>query len=140
MRQEEPEIIEGDKGLARRWLFVIALYLLFVIWLEPLIDFILMHQGFAPTPEGIAALNQKKLYMSGIAFGVARSLPIMLFLWLGWQIARGQRLPPRGLRMPLTVHVIKGRKAAMIGMVMVAVGLLLLLRELTMLAMAHPVL
>jgi hypothetical protein len=140
MKQQKPEIIQGDKGLARRWLIVIALYLLLVVWLEPLIDFILMQLPLSPTDEAIAALNQKKRYMSSLAFGVARTLPIMLFLWLGWQIVRSQRLPPKGLRMPMTVHVIKGRKAAMIGMVMVALALLLLLRELTMLASAQPLL
>lgn len=138
MKQNKPEIIQGDKGLAKSWLIVIALYLLLLVWLEPLIDFILMQMPLAPTDEAIAALNQKKLYMTGIAFGVARSLPIMLFLWLGWLIVRGQRLPPKGLRMPLTVQVIKGRKAAMIGMVMVALALLLLLRELTLLVSAQP--
>ncbi len=138
MKDKKPEIIEGDKVLAKSWLIAIAFYLLVVVWLEPLIDFILMQMPLSPTPEGLAALNQKKLYMSGIAFGVARALPIMLFLWLGWQIVRSQRLPPRGLRMPLTVYVIEGRKAAMIGMVMVAVALLLLLREFSMLVSAQP--
>lgn len=138
MKQNKPEIIHGDKQVAKNWLIVIALYLLLLVWLEPLIDFILMQMPLAPTEEAIAALNQKKLYMTGVAFGVARSLPIMLFLWLGWQIMRAQRLPPRGLRMPLTVQVIAGRKAAMIGMVMVAVALLLLLRELTLLVSAQP--
>lgn len=137
-QQQKPETIQGDKGLAKNWLIVIALYLLLLVWLEPLIDFILMQLPFTPTAEGVAALNHKKLYMSTIAFGVARTLPIMLFLWLGWQIMRAQRLPPKGLRMPMTVHVIKGRKAAMIGMMMVALALLLLLRELTMLVSAQP--
>lgn len=138
MKQNKPEIIHGDRRLAKSWLIVIALYLLLVLWLEPLIDFILMQMPLAPTEEAIAALNQKKIYMTAIAFGVARALPVMLFLWLGWQIVRSQRLPPRGLRMPLTVHVITGRRAAMIGMVMVALGLLLLLRELTLLVSAQP--
>lgn len=139
MNNKKPEIIQGDKNLAKSWLIFIALYLLLVIWLEPLIDLILMQMPLAPTEEAIAALNQKKLYMTGIAFGVARSLPIMLFLWLGVLIVRGQRLPPKGLRMPLTVQLIQGRKAVMIGMVVVAVALLLLLRELSMLVAAQPV-
>jgi len=138
MKRQKPEIIHGNKDLARRWLIIIALYVLLMVWLEPLIDFILMQLPMSPTEEAIAAMNQKKQYMTGVAFGIARSLPIMLFLWLGWQIMRSQRLPPKGVPMPLTVHVIQGRKAAMIGMVMVAVALLLLLRELTMLASAQP--
>lgn len=137
MKQQKPEIIPGDKQIAKSWLIVVAFYLLLLVWLEPLIDFILMQMPLTPTVEGIAALNKQKLYMSGVAFGVARSLPIMLFLWLGWQIVRAQRLPPKGMRLPVTVLLLEGRKAAMIGMVMVAVALMLLLREFSMLVSAQ---
>ncbi len=137
MKQQKPEIIPGDKQLAKSWLLVVAFYLLLLVWLEPLIDFILMQMPLTPTVEGIAALNKQKLYMSSVAFGVARSLPIMLFLWLGWQIVRAQRLPPKGMRLPVTVLLLEGRKAAMIGMVMVAVALMLLLREFSMLVSAQ---
>ncbi len=137
MKQQKPEIIPGDKQLAKSWLLVVAFYLLLLVWLEPLIDFILMQMPLTPTVEGIAALNKQKLYMSSLAFGVARSLPIMLFLWLGWQIVRAQRLPPKGMRLPVAVLLLEGRKAAMIGMVMVAVALMLLLREFSMLVSAQ---
>lgn len=138
MRREKPEFVEGHPGAAKSWLIVIALYLLLLLWLEPLIDFILMQMPLSPTEEALAQLNQKKVYMSTIVFGVARSLPVMLFVWLGWQIMRAQRLPPRGLRLPLTVRLIKGRKAAMTGMGMVALGLLLLLREITLMFAVQP--
>jgi len=89
--------------------------------------------------EAIVALNQKKAYVSSIAFGVMRSLPILLFVWLGLQIMGTMRLPPKGMRLPIAVLLIEGPKARMIGMAMMAVGLLLLLRELSMLASAQPV-
>ena len=139
MKQQKPEIIPGDKRLAKNWLIVIACYLLLLVWLEPLIDFILMQMPITPTEEGIAALNRQKIYMSGIAFGVARSLPIMLFLWLGWQIVRAQRLPPKGMRLPVAVLLLDGRRAVMIGMAMVVVALMLLLREFSILASAQAI-
>ena len=68
-----------------------------------------------------------------------RSLPILLFLWLGLQIMQAMRLPPKGMRLPITVLLIEGHKARMIGMVMAAVGLLLLFRELSLLVNAQLV-
>ena len=138
-KRKKPEIILADKSLQKTCLILAALYVLFLLWLEPLIDFFLMQMPLEQTDEGIEALNQKKAYVSAVAFGVMRSLPILLFLWLGLQIMQTMRLPPKGMRLPLTVLLIEGPKARMIGMVMVAVGLLLLFRELSLLVNAQPV-
>lgn len=137
--KRKPEIILADKQLQKTWLILAALYVLFLLWLEPLIDFILMQMPLERSHEAIVALNQKKAYMSTIAFGVMRSLPILLFLWFGLQILQAMRLPPKRMRLPITVLLIEGPKARMIGMIIVAVGLLLLFRELSMLVSAQPV-
>ena len=138
-KQKKPEIILADKPLQKTCLILAALYVLFLLWLEPLIDFFLMQMPLEHTDEGIETLNQKKAYMSAVAFGVMRSLPILLFLWLGLQIMQAMRLPPKRMRLPLTVLLIEGPKARMIGMVMVAVGFLLLFRELSLLVNAQLV-
>ena len=140
MRNKKPEIILADKRLQKNCLILAALYVLLLLWLEPLIDFFLMQLPVESTHEAIVALNQKKAYVSAIAFGVMRSLPILLFFWLGWQIMGTMRLPPKGIKLPITVLRIEGPKARMIGMVMVAVAFLLLFRELSMLVGAQPVL
>ena len=140
MRNKKPEIILADKQLQKNCLILAALYILLLLWLEPLIDFFLMQLPLERSHEAIVALNQKKAYVSAIAFGVMRSLPILLFLWLGLQIMGTMRLPPKRLKLPITVLLIEGPKARMIGMVMVALGLLLLFRELAMLVAAKPVL
>jgi len=140
MSKRKPEIILADKRLQKNCLILAALYVLFLLWLEPLIDFLLMQMPLDRSHEAIVALNQKKAYVSSIAFGVMRSLPILLFLWLGLQIMGTMRLPPKGMRLPITVLLIEGPKARMIGMVIMAVGLLLLLREVSMLVSAQPVL
>ncbi len=139
MHKRKPEIILADKPLQKTCLILAALYVLCLLWLEPLIDFFLMQMPLERTDEGIQALNQKKLYVSAVTFGVMRSLPILLFLWLGFQIMQAMRLPPKGMRLPITVLLIEGAKARMIGMVMVAVGLLLLFRELSLLISAQLV-
>ncbi len=139
MKKRKDEIIPADKNVQKAWLIMAALYVLFLVWLEPLIDFMLMQLPLDRSHEAIVALNQKKAYVAAIAFGVARSLPILMFLWLGFQIVQTQRLPPRGLRLPFTVHVTEGPKARTMGMVMVAVSFILLFRELTMLVNAQPV-
>ncbi|HHJ80558.1 MAG TPA: hypothetical protein ENJ65_02880 [Candidatus Tenderia electrophaga] len=140
MRNKKPEIILADKQLQKNCLILAALYILLLLWLEPLIDFFFMQLPLERSHEAIVALNQKKAYVSAIAFGVMRSLPILLFLWLGLQIMGTMRLPPKRLKLPITVLLIEGPKARMIGMVMVALGLLLLFRELAMLVAAKPVL
>ena len=137
--KRKPEIILADKQLQKTCLILAALYVLFLLWLEPLIDFFLMQLPLDRSHEAIMALNQKKAYVSAIAFGVMRSLPILLFLWFGLQILKAMRLPPKGMRLPITVVLIEGPRARMIGMIIVAVGLLLLFRELSMMVNAQPV-
>jgi len=139
MHRRKPEIILADKQLQKNCLILAAVYVLFLLWLEPLIDFLLMQLPLDRSHEAIVALNQKKAYVSAIAFGVMRSLPILLFLWLGWQIMGTMRLPPKNMKLPITVLLIEGPKARMIGMAMVAVALLLLFRELSLLTSAQPV-
>lgn len=133
------DIIPADQRVRKNWLILIALYILILLWLEPIIDFFLMQLPLERSHEAIVALNQKKAYVSSIAFGVMRSLPILTFVWYGLLIVQAQRLPPKGVRLPITVVLIEGPRARMIGMVMVAVGLLLLLREVAMLVTAQPV-
>jgi len=138
--KQKPQIIPADTQLRKNWLILIALYILILLWLEPIIDFLLMQLPLEPSTEAIQALNEKKAYISSIAFGVMRSLPILTFTWFGLVIVQRMRLPPKGMRLPITVVLIEGPRARMIGMVIVAVGLLLLLREVSLLVNANPML
>ncbi len=137
-KQDKDEFVHGDPRVLRSWLILVGLYLLILLWLEPVIDFMLMQLPYDHSPESLNALNQKKAYVAAIAFGVLRSLPILMFLWLGMLVVQGQRLPPKGLKMPVSAKVIKGPKARMIGMGMTAIASVLLLRELTLLVSAQP--
>lgn len=139
-KKEKDEFVEGDPRVLQSWLILAGLYLLILLWLEPVLDFMLMQLPYGHSPESLDALNHKKAYIAAIAFGVLRSLPILMFLWLGMLVMQGQRLPPQGLKMPVTVKVIKGHKARMTGMGMTAIASVLLLRELTLLVSAQPLL
>lgn len=133
MKPKKPEIIPADPRQRYRWLMIAALYLLMLLWFEPVLDLLLHQLLFSPTPEGVAALTQQKALVASWGYGVLRSLPLLLFLWMGWQITHTRMLPPRQLRLPFAVVLIKGPKAQLIGMGIVALALLSLLRELALL-------
>jgi len=134
--KDQDEFVTGDKQVGKNWLIVIFLYLLLLIWLEPLIDFLLTLNPPDKELGAIKAFNQKKAYITTVVFGMARSLPILLFLWIAYRIFLSERIPPKDMRLPFTVKLIKGQQAKMAGMSMIALSLLLLFRELYMLVNA----
>lgn len=138
MRKDKEEFVYGDKAVAKTWLLFILLYLLFLLWLEPLIDFLLSSKGPDMDLAAIERFNQRKVYITTIAFGVARSFPILFFLWFGYQSMISGQLPPRNMKMPFTIRIIKGKNASMLGMFVIALSLLLLFRELSLLLQVQP--
>ena len=134
--KDEEEFVVGDKQVGKSWLIVIFLYLLLLLWLEPLIDFLLTLNPPDKELGAIKAFNQQKAYIATVVFGVARSLPILLFLWIAYRILLSERIPPKGMKLPFTVKLIKGQQAKMAGISMIALSLLLLFRELFMLVNA----
>lgn len=138
-KRDEDEFQEGDPRLIKTWLLLILIYILFLLWLEPIIDFMMSLK--APDMElgAIERFNDKKEYIATIAFGAARSFPILLFLWFGYQSMITGQLPPKGMRLPFAVRLIKKQNATMLGMFIVAVSLLLLFREFSILSHVHPI-
>ncbi|TPW10447.1 MAG: hypothetical protein FD130_2217 [Halothiobacillaceae bacterium] len=135
--KKKPEIIPGDRRLRKSWLIVAALYLLLLLWLEPLIDYLLLLTPLDRSADALNTLNQRKIYTTAIAFSVARSLPVLLFLWFGSQVLSAQRLPPRGMRLPFSVPVLEGVKARMVGMLIVVMSLIVLFREVILMVSAQ---
>lgn len=134
--KDKDEFVEGDKQVGKNWLILVFLYLLLLLWLEPLIDFLLTLNPPDKELAAITAFNQQKAYIATVVFGVARSLPILLFLWIAYRILLSERIPPKGMKLPFTVKLIKGQQAKMTGVSMIALSLLLLFRELYMLVNA----
>ena len=116
--EDEDEFVAGDKQVGKNWLIVIFLYLLLLIWLEPLIDSLLALNPPDKELGAIKAFNQHKAYIATVVFGIARSLPILLFLWIAYRILLSERIPPKGMRLPFTVKLVKGQQAKMAGMSM----------------------
>ena len=130
MKKEKEEFEIADKSTGKNWLIFFFMYLLVLLWLEPLIDILLSLDQPDKELAGIQAFNEKKKYIATVAFGIARSLPILLFLWLAYRILLGARVPPKGMKVPFTVKIIKGEQAKMVGLSMIALGMILLFREL----------
>jgi len=128
--KNDDEFISGDKRLLKNWLIIFFLYLLLLIWLEPLIDFLLALNPPDKELGAITAFNQLKIHIATIAFAIARSLPILLFLWIAYRSLLSEQIPPKGMKLPFSVKLIKGQQARMAGLSMVALSLLLLFREL----------
>jgi len=131
--KNDDEFIIGEKHVGKTWLIVFFLYILFLLWLEPLIDFLLTLNPPDKELGAITAFNEQKAYIATVAFGIARSLPILLFLWIAYRVLLTTQLPPKGMKLPFTVKIIKGQQAKMVGISMIALSMLLLFRELYLL-------
>jgi len=129
-RRDDDEYLDGDRRTGKNWLIIFFLYVLCLLWLEPLIDFLLSLNPPDTELAAINAFNNHKIHIAKIAFGIARSLPIILFLWLAYRSIVTERIPPKGMKIPFTVKLIKGLQAKMVGVSMITLGMILLFREL----------
>ena len=134
MRRERPEFIPGDRQVRQNWLIIIAIYVLFLVWLEPLIDFLLSFDPLAVDPLAMAGLNEKKRFYASVAYGACRSLPIGLLFWLGYRMVSSARIPPARMKLPFTVQKVKGRQARLIGLLLMGISLFLLYWEMVQLS------
>lgn len=134
MRPEKPELVPADKRIRQNLLIVVAAYLLFLVWLEPLLDFLLSFDPLASDPFAMAGLNRKKMLYTSVAFAAARSVPIGLFFWLGYRIVASASLPPARMKFPVTVHKIKGKQARMFGLLLMSVCMFLIYWEMVQLS------
>ena len=129
MRKQEPEFIQADIPLRKTLFILIALYILFLLWLEPMIDLLLSFLYNSDDPLGIPELNQQKIVVAGMAFAMARSLPMIFLIWFAYRGIMSARMPPARMRFPFTVNVIKGKHARMFAMLLISVCLLLIYHE-----------
>lgn len=134
MRREKPEIIPGDKQTRQNLLIILALYILVLVWLEPLIDFLLSLDPMSADPLAMADLNTKKILIASVAYAAMRALPIGLFFWLGYRIVASARIPPARMKFPMAVQKIKGRQARLFGLLLMSVCLFLIYWEMVQLS------
>ncbi len=134
MRRQKPELIPADRRTRQNLLIIAAAYVLFLVWLEPLIDFLLSLDPLAVDPFAMAGLNQKKIQYSSAAFAAARSVPIGLLFWLGYRILASASIPPARMKFPFQVHKIKGKQARLYGLLLMGISMFLIYWEMVQLS------
>ena len=126
------EIIEGDKSLRLNLYIVIATFILLVISVEPVIDFILLSIYEQNSPVMLEHINRLKLTVSTIVYTLVGLIPAFYASWFGYRVIASSKLPPVLLsgktRFPFTVVVIKGRPAKMFGILIIVVAMILIIQ------------
>ena len=134
MRQQRPEIVPADRRTRQNLLILFAAYLLLLLWLEPLIDFLLSLDPMAGDPLAMAGLDKKKVLYTSVVFAAVRCIPISLFFWLGYRILTSATIPPARMKFPITVQKIRGKQARMFGIVLMSLCMLLICWEMAQLS------
>jgi hypothetical protein len=124
------EFIPGDKDVRLNFYLVIAVYLLVLVSLESIIDFILVLGVDNHDPRSILNMNQNKIIISNMAITVMHVVPMLLIAWLGYRIAASASIPPARMKLPFTVPLIKGKNARMVGILVITVALFLISQDL----------
>ena len=124
------EIIEGDKSLRLNFYISVATFLLLIISVEPVIDFVLLSIFNQNTPALIEYINKIKLVVSTLIYTVIGLIPAFYASWFGYRVVASSKLPPVLLsgktRFPFTVVVIKGKHAKMFGILILVVSVVLI--------------
>ena len=126
------EIVEGDKSLRLNFYIILASFLLLIISVEPIIDFILLSIFEQHTPVLIEHINKIKLIASTLIYTVIGLIPAFFASWFGYRVIASSKLPPVLLsgktRFPFTVIVIKGKHAKMFGVLIIVVSVVLIIQ------------
>jgi hypothetical protein len=130
------EMIPGDKIVRLNFYLVAALYFLILVFLEPIIDFVLMLGVNNSDPQSIINMNQNKVLVSNMAVTVMQVIPMLFIAWFGYRILASARLPPARMKLPFTVPLIKGKNARMIGLLLITLALFLISQDLVTLGQA----
>ena len=132
--KEPYEMVPGDKSVRLNFYLFCVFYILFIISLEPLIDFVLLLSIDERDIQAIQAINNTKVVITSLAFTFAQVLPLSLITWLGYRILSSAKLPPARMKFPFTVPALKGKKARMLGILLITLSLLLISQDLVNLA------
>lgn len=120
------EIVPGDKSVRLNFYLFLAVYILIIISAESLIDFVLQIGVDIRNPESIVLMNQNKVVITNVVITAMYVLPIMMIAWLGYRILTSAKLPPSRMKLPFAVPLIKGKKARMVGIVLMTMSVFLL--------------
>ena len=119
-----PKIISANKSLKINFYIAIACYILLLLLLEPIISYLLLFDINQSNLVLINALNEKKSFLTYIAYGILRLFPMMILAWFGYRVLSSAQLPPAKMGLPFAVPLQKGRNAKIIGISIMAFALL----------------
>ena len=126
------EIIEGEKSLRLNLYIIVATFVLLIISVEPVIDFILLAIYEQHTALMLEHINKLKLRVTTLVYTLIGLVPAFYASWFGYRVVASAKLPPVLLsgktRFPFTVVVIKGRSAKMFGVLIIMVAMILMIQ------------
>lgn len=126
------EIIQGEKSLRLNLYIIVTSYILLIISIEPLINFILLSTFEQKSPDFIDHLNKVKLIVSTLIYTALGLIPALYTSWFGYRVIASSKLPPvlrsGKARFPFTVIVIKGKTAKMFGYLLIFISFVLILQ------------
>lgn len=120
------EIVPGDKSVRLNFYLFLAIYILIIISAESLIDFVLQLGVDVRNPESIMLMNQNKVVITNVVITALYILPMMMIAWLGYRVLTSAKLPPSRMKLPFAVPLLKGKKARLVGIVLMSISFLLL--------------
>lgn len=126
MMNKKPEIIPADKSKKLDFYLFIAVYCLLLIFIEPVINYLLTLNVSSTDIAMINKVNDKKIVLSQIAYGLLRMIPIFWLAWLGYRIVSSARLPPARMTLPFAVPCLQGHAAKKTGLIIIAIASLIM--------------
>ena len=119
-----PEIVPADHNVKINFYIVLAIYILLLVSLESIIDYFLLININGSNIPIIEEIDKKKKVIVHTAYGMLRILPMLLLGWFGYRILSSAKLPPARMNLPFAVPLQSGRKAKIIGFVLMSLSLL----------------
>lgn len=132
--KKPPEMVSGDKSVRLNFYLLIAVYILIIVSAETLIDFVLQLGVDIRDPQSIILMNQNKIVMTHVVVTVLHVLPMLMVTWLGYRVLTSAKIPPKRMKLPFTVPLVKGKNARSIGIVLMVTSLFLIAQALVLLA------
>jgi len=124
------EIVQGEKSLRLNLYIIVAVYLLLLLLVEPLLDYILLAAFEKHSLAMLEHINKLKVIISTTIYSLLAIIPASYAAWFGYRVVASAKLPPvlnsGKVRFPFTVPLITGRMAKMFGVLMIVVALVLI--------------
>lgn len=128
--KKPPEIVSGDKSIRLNFYLSLAIYILIIVSVESLIDFVLQFSVDSRDPQSILLMNHNKIEITKVVVATLYIAPLLLITWLGYRIITSAKLPPARMKLPFSVPLVQGKKAKLIGLFLMIFSLFFIFRAL----------